>query len=345
MDNQFSSPGNTSPLPDARLGVVAIGRNEGERLRLCLESLIRSATVRGVVYVDSGSTDGSVALAQSLGVDVVHLDLTEKFTAARARNAGWRRLLQLYPDIRYVQFVDGDCEVVEGWLEKSLAELTKDAGLAVVCGRRKERHPDFSVYNKLCDLEWDTPVGDALSCGGDALMKIEALERVNGYREDLIAGEEPEMCYRMRQLGYRIMRLDLEMTLHDANISKPSQWYQRTKRAGHAFAESAALHGREPERMGVKKTVSTLFWGAGVPTAVGATAIAAGPVVAALTGAAAYGYLFKKSYDQARRRRSHEDALLQAASWVAAKVPEAHGALKYAVTRALGRPTRLMEYK
>src|SRR5690349_18516545 len=120
MDNQLSSPGNTSPLPDARLGVVAIGRNEGERLRLCLESLIRSATVRGDVYVDSGSTDGSVALAQSLGVDVVHLDLTEKFTAARARNAGWRRLVQLYPDIRYVQFVDGDCEVVEGWLEKSL---------------------------------------------------------------------------------------------------------------------------------------------------------------------------------------------------------------------------------
>jgi GT2 family glycosyltransferase len=345
MGSQLSSFEQEDPLGGAAVGVVAIGRNEGERLRLCLESVVQDTTVRGVVYVDSDSTDGSVALAQSLGVEVVHLDLTQKFTAARARNAGYRRLLQLHPDLRYVQFVDGDCEVMAGWLQRALAEITQDSALAVVCGRRKERHPEYSVYNKLCDLEWDTPVGEAVACGGDALMKVEALERVNGYREDLIAGEEPEMCYRMRQLGYRIVRLDLEMTLHDANISKPSQWYQRTKRAGHAFAESAALHGREPERMGVKKTVSTLFWGAGVPTAVGATALAAGPVVAALTGAAAYGYLFKKSYDQARRRRGHEDALLQAASWVAAKVPEAHGALKYAVTRALGRPTRLMEYK
>lgn len=345
MDNEFSSSGQQVSLPDAAVGVVAIGRNEGERLRLCLESLVRDALVRRVVYVDSGSTDGSVALAQSLGVDVVHLDLSEKFTAARARNAGWRRLVQLQPNLGYVQFVDGDCEVVGGWLAGAVAELARDNTLAVVCGRRKERYPDFSVYNKLCDLEWDTPLGDALACGGDALMRVEALQRVNGYREDLIAGEEPEMCYRMRQLGYRIVRIDLDMTLHDANISRPSQWYQRTKRAGHAFAEWAALHGREPEHMGVKKTVGNLFWGAGVPTAVGAAALAGGPLVAAITGAAAYGYLFKKSYDLARRRRNHEDALLQAAGWVAGKVPEAHGALKYAVTRALGRQTRLMEYK
>lgn len=334
-----------APNVQPMIGAVAIGRNEGERLRLCLESLVRDQAVRNVVYVDSGSSDGSVAVAESKGVEVVHLDLSRKFTAARARNEGWRRLLELHPELPFVQFVDGDCEVSDGWFARARAELQKDVTLAAVCGRRRERHPEFSIYNKLCDLEWDTPIGDADACGGDALIRAKALQQVDGYREDLIAGEEPEMCYRMRQLGYRIRRLDADMTLHDANMSRPSQWYQRTKRAGHAFAEWAALHGREPEHMGVKKTVGNLVWGVGVPAAVGIAAVGAGPVAAAVTGAAAYGYLFKKSYDQARRRRSHEDAMLQAASWVLGKVPEAHGALKFAADRAFGRESRLMEYK
>ena len=179
----------------------------------------------------------------------------------------------------------------------------------------------------------------------DALIRTEALLRVDGYREDLIAGEEPEMCYRMRQLGYRIRRIQHEMTLHDANISSPSQWYQRTKRAGHAYAEWVALHGSESERMGVKQTASNLVWGLGVPTAIGAAVVGIGPWTATVTGVVAYAYLLRKSYVQARTRRPHEDALLQAASWVAGKVPEAHGAIKFAVTRALGKQSRLVEYK
>ena len=66
----------------AEIGVVAIGRNEGMRLRRCLESVVRRAAV--VVYVDSGSQDDSVAFAKSLGVATVVLDLAIPFTAARA---------------------------------------------------------------------------------------------------------------------------------------------------------------------------------------------------------------------------------------------------------------------
>ena len=56
------------------------------RLRQCLLS-VGSATI---VYVDSGSTDGSIACAQSLGVESCpELDLSIPFTAARARNAGF----------------------------------------------------------------------------------------------------------------------------------------------------------------------------------------------------------------------------------------------------------------
>ena len=99
------------------IGVVAIGRNEGERLRRCLESLDGHGLT--VVYVDSGSTDDSVALARSLSIEVVDLDMSTPFTAARARNAGFERLLQIDPGVRFVQFLDGDCEVADGWLERA----------------------------------------------------------------------------------------------------------------------------------------------------------------------------------------------------------------------------------
>ena len=148
-----------------RIGLVVIGRNEGERLRQCLLSGI--GKVAHIVYVDSGSTDGSIELARALGVDVVELDLSTPFTAARARNAGFAHLLQKDAQLEFVQFVDGDCEVVEGWIGSALAQLEAQSDVAVVCGRRRERFPEQSIYNRLCDMEWDTPIGEAKACGGD----------------------------------------------------------------------------------------------------------------------------------------------------------------------------------
>src|SRR5260370_33356312 len=115
-----------------KFGVVVIGRNEGERLRQCLRSLSTSAVV---VYVDSGSADGSAQWARSQGVEVVELDVGRPFTAARARNAGFTRLRELASDLLYVQFADGDCELIGGvpehalWFPASRAEV----GAGCVC--------------------------------------------------------------------------------------------------------------------------------------------------------------------------------------------------------------------
>ncbi|NES24118.1 MAG: glycosyltransferase family 2 protein, partial [Symploca sp. SIO3E6] len=182
-----------------QVGLVVIGRNEGERLRQCLLSV--TGKVAHIVYVDSGSTDGSVEMARSLGVEVVPLDLSIPFTAARARNEGFAHLLQSYPEIEFVQFVDGDCEIVEGWLVHAQQELESQPEVAVVCGRRRERFPEETIYNKLCDIEWDTPVGEAKACGGDSMMRTKAFQQVEGFNPTLIAGEEPELCVRLRTQG------------------------------------------------------------------------------------------------------------------------------------------------
>jgi len=323
------------------VGAVVIGRNEGDSLRRCLASL---AGLAPVVYVDSGSTDGSVALARAQGAEVVELDLTSPFTAARARNAGLARLRDLEPGLTYVQFVDGDCELAAGWLDAGLAKLRDDARVAVVCGRRRERHPDASVYNRLCDMEWNTPVGEATECGGDALMRADALAAVGGYNGSLIAGEEPELCFRLRQRGHRIWRIGAEMTLHDANITRFAQWFRRTQRSGHAFAEGFALHGHEAGRYCRKQVRSNLFWGAVLP--VGALGLAPITWGASLLAFLAYPLLGVR-IDRSLRRRGEPagSARLYAFFCVLGKLPSAYGQLRYWLGRALGRRSAIIEYK
>jgi|SRR5450830_69367 len=248
------------------IGVVVIGRNEGPRLLKCLQSLVGKA--KSIVYVDSGSTDDSVALAMGLGVHVIHLDIQIPFTAARARNAGAYYLYQQDNSLDYVQFVDGDCEVVESWLDQASIFLNTHPSVAVVCGRRRERYPEASFYNLLCDIEWDTPIGNTNACGGDALMRYDAFVSESGYREDLIAGEEPELCIRFRLAGYKIYRLEAEMTLHDAAMTSFKQWWMRTTRGGYAFAQGAYLHGRSTEKHWVAESKRAWLWGAIIPVSI-----------------------------------------------------------------------------
>ena len=247
----------------ARVGAVVIGRNEGERLSRCLTSLTKQ--LNKIVYVDSGSTDNSLENAAMMDIEVINLNLNQPFTAARARNEGFRHLIQVFPEVEYVQFVDGDCEVVSTWFNESIVFIDSNQDYAAVCGRRRERYPEQSIYNLMCDIEWNTPIGDAKACGGDAMFRVKAFNQVEGYRNDLIAGEEPELCLRLRALGWKIMRLDSEMTMHDAAITKFSQWWKRNVRSGYAFAEGAYLHGAAPNKHWVKESRRAMIWGLLIP--------------------------------------------------------------------------------
>ncbi|SHM85693.1 glycosyltransferase [Bradyrhizobium lablabi] len=247
-----------------KFGVVVIGRNEGQRLMACLRSMSAAAMV---VYVDSNSTDGSVQAARQLGADVVELDLSIPFTAARARNAGFGRLLTINPDLKYVQFVDGDCELAVGWLDAAAAFLDRQPYIAAVCGRLRERFPDQSVYNWLCDIEWDRPTGEVRAFAGNVMLRCSALTGVGGYREDVIAAEEDELCVRLRQANWRVWRLADEMALHDAAMLHFGQWWKRARRAGYAFAQGSHLHGAPPERHFVREARRAKVWGLLLPLA------------------------------------------------------------------------------
>lgn len=328
-------PGLTS------VGVVAIGRNEGERLRRCLESIVGEG--RSVVYVDSGSTDDSLAVAQSLGAEIVELDLSIPFTAARARNAGWRMLREQHPQMQWVQFLDGDCELVDGWMECATKAISENENLAVVCGRRRERFPEATKYNQLCDIEWDTPLGEADSCGGDALMRMSALLEVDGFDDTSIAGEEPELCFRLREKDWKIERLDAEMTLHDANITRFKQWWQRSKRAGHAYAGNFRRHSAAGFRKGQIR--SAYFWGLVLPVGILLTGALLHPILW-------LGFLLypvqvlriSRHLESGSNPLSGKHRRLYALNCVASKFPHVAGLLDEIQSHRAGR-VELIEYK
>jgi GT2 family glycosyltransferase len=325
------------------IGVVIIGRNEGERLLRCLASIPDG--VRRSVYVDSGSTDGSVQAAQARGVEVLNLDLSVPFTAARARNAGWQQLLRLEPDLKAILFIDGDCEIVGGFPQAAAESMATAPDIVAVCGVRRERWPDRTPYNALCDVEWRSgPIGEARSFGGDVLIRTDALVAVGGYDDSVIAAEDDELGARLRRKGGRIVRLAVTSTIHDAAMRGIGQWWQRAKRCGHAYAQVFDKHGAPPERYFATEIRRVVVWGMVVPTTAVVLAVPTMGLSLGLFGI--YPVKALRTFQDSRRRGfTVRESVLWGTSCTAAKLPEAVGVLTYHFRGLMGRRPTIIEYK
>ena len=238
---------------------MIIGRDEGERLRKCILSVV--SRLDHVVYSDSGSIDGSADLAHELGASVVVLDTSSPFSAARGRNVGFAKLMAIAPDTEYVQFIDGDCELLPEWLDAGKGFLQGNPQHVVVCGRLRERHPDASIYNRLCDIEWNGPVGDIEACGGIFMIRAKVFSEIGGMDIAVAAGEEPEMCLRLRRRGWLIARIDREMAWHDANMTNLGQWWQRSVRFGSGSIDVCSRTGGQVYAAHVRRArLWTIGW-------------------------------------------------------------------------------------
>ena len=334
---------NSGTLPS--LGIVIIGRNEGARLVRCLASV---AGFGGqVVYVDSGSTDGSVAAAEAAGAQVVELDLSTAFTAARARNAGMKAL-GLLPagetqtgsnPPEFIQFVDGDCEVDPGWLRAGLMFLQTRPDVGVVSGRLRERHPEASPYNALCDAEWDSPVGESEICGGIAMMRSAALAETTLFDARMIAGEEPELCLRLRAKGWKIWRIGDEMALHDAAMMRFGQFWTRMRRGGFAFGLWSDMYGFKPVWPGATALRRTLIWAGLIPLV-----IVLAVLVFGLWGLAP-ALLYPVQIARFLRRQGGGADWRVATLNTIGKFAELQGFIEFYWRKILGRPAGLIEHK
>ena len=335
----------TDPLPgQTSIGVVIIGRNEGERLRVCLESVLGMDYPRSlldVVYVDSSSSDDSVELARSLGVSTVVLN--GPTTAARGRNAGWSRVAA-----PYVLFLDGDTVLHPHFVRKALAQFA-DPSVAGVWGDRRESRTADSIYNAMFDLDWNQQPGFSLFFGGDALVRRDALAAVGGYNEQLIAGEEPELCRRMRERGYRILHVSEPMTMHDLAMHRFAQYWRRSIRTGYAYAEVSSMYSSSADPLwradSRRNVVRGLFWMMTPPLSIAASLRLRSPLpfAAFLLGG---GLLWLRTF---RRSRSLTARLPLRLAYAAhshlQQVPILLGQLRFWFSRMRGHRSAIIEYR
>jgi GT2 family glycosyltransferase len=331
-----------TPDPNHSVAIVTIGRNEGERLKGCLRAAVANALT--VVYVDSGSTDGSAEFARSMGCQVVELTVDLPFSAARARNEGFACAMTAGPDIAFLQFVDGDCVLVDGWLERGVAALNEHSDVGVVCGHVREIHPEASVYNRLFDLEWRQNPGEINACGGIFMVRPAVFKAVGGFRADVIAAEDNEFCVRVRRMGEKILLLDTAMVWHDAAMRRFSEWWRRARRTGHAFAQVAALHGKSNERYFVRECRRVWIWGLAIPAiALGLAPFTRGVSLLLLF---LYGPQFGWIVRNARKRGwPLGDAMVYAFFTVLTKFPALEGMLAYHWRHWRGLTLTIMEHK
>lgn len=333
----------------ARLGgirqvaCVVIGRNEGARLLESLHSV--QAAGLPLVYVDSGSSDGSVDAARSLEVPVFELDLSQPFSAARARNRGLEESMIAWPETRYIIFLDGDCTLEPSFAAVAARQLQLDKRCAIVTGHLSEQHPDQSIYNRLCAIEWQSPPGrmDSFNAlGGIMAVRVSAFREVGGFNPKAIAGEEADLGIRLRLAGYSIFKVDTPMATHDARILTFRQWWIRAIRGGHAFAQGLALHGGARFHDGRRAVLSALFWGLALPTLVLLTLYPSRGLTSLLIG----GYLVL-AYRMFRHYKaaglSTSDALLAARFGLYAKFAHVIGIFRFWM-RGVDR-SRIIEYK
>jgi GT2 family glycosyltransferase len=315
------------------LAVVVIGRNEGARLAACLASL----KGRRLVYVDSGSSDDSVEMARAAGAEVVVLDPATPFTAARARHEGFQALGDDLPEV--VQFVDGDCAVVPGWIEAGHAALASDPGLGLVTGWRAEIAPEASVYNALCHHEWRRPAGEITACGGDMMVRARAYLEAGGFDARVIAAEDDEFCQRLRKAGWRLVRLPQEMTRHDAAMTRFGQWWRRAVRSGHGFAQVGDLHGRYFAR----ERARAWLYGLVLPL-LALAGLVWWPLLAAVL--AVYALSYAKTVQGLRGEGMGWARALHHALFLSlSKFPNLIGMLTYYLRKRRGAAMRIIEYK
>lgn len=335
-------------MPDTRkplISVVVIGRNEGRRLERCLRS-VQAADTDGksleLIYVDSDSSDGSPELAQACGARVLHVKPTRP-SAALGRNAGWRAATG-----QYVLFLDGDTILERQFIRRALQEIGTSPEIGVVWGHRREVAPGASLYNRVLDLDWIYPPGDADFCGGDALFQREILERAGGFDDTLIAGEEPELCARLRAMGYRIRHIDVPMTGHDLAITQWRQYWRRAERAGHAYSEISERFADTPSPLWLRESRRNYWHGSliigGLTTVV--VSLIAGAFALTMVALLAASAIVVRTALRARWKHAGAGTLLAYAIHShLQQLPILWGQLAWHLARRRGEARRLIEYK
>lgn len=337
--------GKAASVPRASLSIVVIGRNEGQRLARCLES---TRAVRGfekiqLIYADSASTDGSPELAARYGAEVIVVH-PERPTAAIGRNAGWR-----LATAEFVLLLDGDTVLHPDFPRAAFDAMSANSRICAVWGNLREIYPDKSIYTRVLDLDWVYAPGEVEACGGNVLMRRSALIEVDGFDGTLIAGEEPEMCRRLRACGYSILHIDHPMAGHDLHITRASQYWKHARRAGYAYAEVSDRFRQSEDPLWLADSrrcfILGSFWSLSILVAIIVAGIRLSLLPVAIWLCLFVTISLRSAWRSRWKDKNAITLMLYGAHSHLQKVPIVIGQLQYFLDKRRGRRRDLIEYK
>jgi GT2 family glycosyltransferase len=243
-------------------GIVVIGQNEGSYLEACFKSIVNSGCP--VVYSDSASKDNSIEIAEKFNIEIVQLDAA-KVSAACGRNLGAKYLLDRFPNLKYIQFIDGDTALDERWMANAIKVFYEQPDVALVAGQLDEKNSTKSLYKEMSALEWERAPGETLYSGGNCMIRSDVFVKIGGFNPKIIAGEDPELCYRLRKEGWKIWQINTLMGVHDSKILTFSQFLKRSMRTGYAYQQISCMYCKTDEKLFFKENLSNWFYGGLIP--------------------------------------------------------------------------------
>jgi len=324
-------------VKNEKIGVVVIGRNEGSRLILCLDSILKVNVP--CVYIDSQSTDSSIHEAEKRNIKNLVLDKSAPVNASRARNTGFKLLIENYSTIEYVHFIDADCELHSDWLKHAVAALDEVDNRAVVCGRLHEKDKDKNIYTRLCDIDWYVPPGDINACGGISTIKRQVFEEMQGFDESLIAGADPELYFRISQAGYDLYCLSVDMGTHDSNMQHFSQYWNRSVKTGYGYAHNKYQWGGWD-----RQYKSAMVWGGAIPSVI-LLGVLSGYFYTVLALIVYPLQIIRIFLQPFKMNLKNKDKLIYASFCVLGKFSEFRGIIRYYWVSFLKKEQSIIEYK
>jgi len=144
-----------------------------------------------------------------------------------------------------VQFIDGDCELVSGWLTIApsfLLSIQTSAQFAVVC---ESETLNFPLYNWLCDQEWNTPTGEIEVAAALPCSALRHSNKSTGFGRILLLVKIPNSIFGCENPHENLAALKWDGDTR-CRMSRFNHWWRRSARAGYAYAQVSRLHASSP---------------------------------------------------------------------------------------------------
>lgn len=237
-------------LPSAappRISIVVCTRNGDHTLPACLKSLTRqNYPDYEVIVIDDGSRDATAETTRRF--EQVRYQFQEHAGLSIARNLG----AQIATG-SVIAYTDDDCMAHPDWLVH-LSHAFEDESIAAAGGpnipppprnhieRVVAAAPGAPAHVLLDDIEAEHLPGCNLA------IRKEALDKIGGFRAEFTtAGDDVDVCWRLREAGGRLVFVPGAMVWHHRRFT--IQAYLKQQR-GYGHAE-ALLMKAHPERFGM----------------------------------------------------------------------------------------------